>query len=57
MEKSAQFFRATWELMLIVGTIAVLAFALFILVRSIVKGGSIYNGIKKALVVLFRNLP
>ena len=57
MEKSAQFFHATWELMLIVGTIVVLAFALFILVRSIVKGGSIYNGIKKALVVLFRNLP
>jgi hypothetical protein len=57
METAANFISVTWEIALIIGGGLVLLIALLVLLKSILKGGSIYSGLKKALGIIWRNLP
>ena len=52
-----EFIDVAWDLTTVIGTLAVLVIALMLLGRTVFKGEGLLVGVKKALAVLWRNLP
>jgi hypothetical protein len=57
VQKTETLLSGTWPLFLIIGSCVVLSIAVLVLVRSIIRGGGVFASLRKALGVIFRNLP
>lgn len=57
MQKNETLLSGTWPLFLLIGSCVVLLIAVLVLVRSISRGGGVCASLRKALGVVFRNLP
>lgn len=57
MQKNETLLSGTWPLFLLIGSCVVLLIAVLVLVRSISRGGGVFSSLRKALGVIFRNLP